>query len=127
MNSHQQKGIRVSKHSRSARTPSLRTGFLATLRGVLGGFGGSGASLDVGGRLRATKHQSNGGGQQLVTSTRLNATAHRHVLSRRNSAAIPTPCVLALLGPALVAPALGGPEAPPTVLTAKAMGMGESK
>jgi hypothetical protein len=71
-------------------------------------------------RPRAAKHQSDGGGQQLVTSTCLDSPAQRHVLGRPDSSTIGTPCVLPLLGPALAVPALGGPESPPTAVTATA-------
>lgn len=48
--SHNQKGTQVNHTTRSARTPFLRTGLFASLRGVLGGGGGSGApSGGVGG------------------------------------------------------------------------------
>lgn len=151
MNRPLQKGTQVNHTTSSARTPSLRTGFFASLRG-----GGSGAPSDrrgVGGRTsslrllaplalalaaipafalaalfggrrrpRATKHQSDGGGQQLVTSTCLDLPAHRHVLGRPDSSTIGTPCVLPLLGPALAVPALGGPGSPPTAVTATTKG-----
>jgi hypothetical protein len=118
---------KVNHTTRSARTPFLRTGFFATLPDSFRGGGGSGASLDDGGRPRHAKHQSNDGGQQLLTPTRLDRTAHRGVLSRPDSSTIGTPCVLALLGPAPAGPALGVAGSPPGAVTATAKGMGESK
>jgi sugar lactone lactonase YvrE len=55
MNDHHQKGTQVNHTSRSARTPFLRTGIFAALRGVFGGGGGSGALSSgwVGGRTPA--------------------------------------------------------------------------
>jgi hypothetical protein len=82
-----------------------------------------------GGRRRPqpAKHQSDGGGQQLVTSTCLDSPAHRHVLGRPDSSTIGTPCVLALLGPAPAGPALGVAGSPPGAVTATAKRMGGSK
>jgi hypothetical protein len=120
--SHHQKGTRVSKSSPAAKTGLLAltaTALLAlTAASALAARGLFGSRR----RPRATKHQSDGGGQQLVTSTCLDSPAHRHVLGRPDSSTIGTPCVLPLLGPALAVPALGGPESPPTAGTATTKG-----
>jgi hypothetical protein len=141
---HRNQGASLNNAARSAKAPSHRPATAPRLPALLRAKGTGAPSLrllaplalaiaallalfDGRRRPRASKHQSDGGGQQLVTPTGLNPTAHRHVLGRPDSSTIGTPCVRALLGPALAVPALGGSESPSPAVTATATGLREKR